>query len=79
MNLIFAETANRQPCGYEIRHNELLMPCVFSSALTVTIPAGLRFFEGSFKKDADAGAKTFPICKNHEGRIRGAFEQFLKN
>lgn len=79
MILTFKETANRHQCGYEISVNDLLMPCSFSSSQVVSIPEGLRFTAGKFEIDENNPAAVITICKNHEKRLRAAFEDFQKN
>ena len=78
MNLIFAEAANRNQCGGEISINDLVMPCTFSSSKTVTIPAGLRYAGGTLELSDSAQETTLNICRNHEVRLRAAFDELLK-
>jgi len=78
MNLIFSETANRNQCGGEVSVNDLVMPCTFSSSKTVTIPHGLRYAGGALELSENSPETTLAVCRNHEVRLRAAFDELLK-
>lgn len=78
MDLIFEETANRNQCGCEYLVNEMRMPCTFSTSRIVKIPNGLSYTGGALEQDESAGGSTISICRNHEGRLKNAFNELIK-
>ena len=79
MQLIFEETANRHQCAAETEFNGLMMQCTFSSSKTVTMPADFVYSGGALKIVKNAPAGTFPICRNHEARLKFLFKELLDN
>ncbi len=77
MDLIFEDTRKRQQCGNESVAQGLRMQCPFSTSRTVTIPAGVHYFEGKPDFNEDALAVTIYICKNHEMRLKNAFQELV--
>ena len=73
MDLVFAETKNRQQCGSETVVDGFKMQCPFSTSKTVTIPTGLHYFDGKLNFSESMLRTTIPICKNHEMQLNTAF------
>jgi hypothetical protein len=76
MDLIFAQTKDRQQCSSETVVNGLKVRCSFSSSNIVTIPDGLQYFDGKLDSNENAPSATLSICKNHEMQLKIAFRKF---
>lgn len=79
MDLIFEETANRYQCGGEYTAGGMRMPCTFSTSRIVRIPKGLAYINGGLELNENVLGSTISICKNHEGRLKSAFEELFNN
>ncbi len=77
MDLVFAETKNRQQCGSEAIVKGFQLQCTFSTSGIVTIPAGLHYFDGKLDFNQSMVSTTIPICKNHEVRLKIALSELL--
>lgn len=77
MNLVFAETKNRQQCGSTAVVNGFQVQCTFSTSGIVTIPTGLHYFDGKLDFSQSMLGTTIPICKNHEVRLKIALRELL--
>lgn len=77
MDLIFAETTNRQQCGSETVVRGFKVQCTFSTSRIVTIPTGLHYFDGRLDFSQSMLRSTIPICKNHEMYLKSAFRELL--
>jgi hypothetical protein len=79
MDLIFAETTNRQQCGSETVVQGFKVQCPFSTSRIVTIPKGLHYFDGRLDYSQSMLHSTISICKNHEMRLKIAFTELPGN
>lgn len=77
MDLIFEDTKKRHQCGSQSVVEGLTMQCPFSTSRIVTIPAGVYYFEGKPDFNENALAATISICKNHEMRLKNAFQELV--
>jgi hypothetical protein len=78
MELIFEETANRYQCGCEFTVNDLRMHCTFSTSRIVKIPKGLSYANGKLEVNETVLGSTLSICRNHEGRLKNAYDELFK-
>jgi hypothetical protein len=78
MELIFADTKNRHQCGSEVVVNGFKAQCTFSTSRTVTIPTGLHYFDGKLDFSQSMLCSTISICKNHELRLKIAFQELVE-
>jgi hypothetical protein len=78
MELIFEDTANRYQCSCEYLVNDMRMPCTFSTSRIVKIPKGLSYLNGKLEVNQDVLGSTLSICKNHEGRLKIAYDELFK-
>ena len=77
MALQFTETKDRHQCASETAIEGNRVQCPFSTSKTVTIPAGLQYFDGVLDFSPKASPISFHICKNHEMRLKTAFRELL--
>lgn len=77
MDLIFEDTKKRNQCGSQSVVEGLMMQCPFSTSRIVTIPAGVHYFEGKPDFNENALSATIYICKNHEMRLKNAFQELV--